>query len=100
MQGAQTQQVLLIQMENNSSTRRKHLISDALLGILGQDGLHRRKGLSWGQTDHGQTQGSGRSNPVNHKPVAQVMRELTLFDYTKEAQDHHHRVRSEETSVA
>lgn len=69
--------------KGTATTRKKRLISDAILGALvktvftAENGCYGAKRITAELKDH-----AGQA-PVNHKRIARVMRELKLFGYTK-----------------
>ncbi|STC68930.1 transposase [Corynebacterium pilosum] len=69
--------------KNSSSARRKRLISDALLGARVKTVFTAEHGCFWAKRITAELKDQTGHEPVNHKRVARVMRELKLFGYTK-----------------
>ena len=69
--------------KNSSSARRKRLISDAILGARVKTVFTAENGCYGAKRITAELKDQPGHEPVNHKRVARIMRELKLFGYTK-----------------
>ena len=69
--------------KNSSSARRKRLMSDAILGARVKTVFAAERGCYGAKRITAELKDQAGHDPVNHKRVARVMRELKLFGYTK-----------------
>nr|WP_290279893.1 IS3 family transposase [Corynebacterium faecale] len=69
--------------KNSSSARRKRLMSDAILGARVKTVFAVERGCYGAKRITAELKDQAGHDPVNHKRVARVMRELKLFGYTK-----------------
>ena len=69
--------------KKTSTTRKKRLLSDAILGARGKAVFAAERGCYGSKRITAQLNDDSPGSPVNHKKVARIMRSLKLFGYSK-----------------
>lgn len=69
--------------KNSSSTRRKRLMSDAILGARVKTVFTAERGCYGAKRITAELKDQDDQTPVNHKRIARIMKSLKLFGYTK-----------------
>nr|WP_156119406.1 IS3 family transposase [Corynebacterium humireducens] len=69
--------------KNTSATRKKRLLSDAILGARVKAVFTKERGCYGAKRITAELNDDSTATPVNHKKVARIMRSLKLFGYSK-----------------